>query len=413
MKNFYFTIISLLFCSVMLFSCSNDDEPSSNESIPDLQQYKWVCRFSDEPLVDDDFEWAIFDDYVITLYFVSDYECVTRFYRKHYDTSEGTSYDRQAQTVEYYIIDNNITLGGSKYTVADFVYGGAYLTSEANQIFEREEITSSDREWIEENYKHIKVEPDKSTSKAFKGLKEIYANHWEGVAFGNPHLDNEGRLTYYKAMYMQDMEYEYSGNTIINQRGFGESYDIITYTLTNGLITSYVNKWFDDTGLRSTYDYTVKYDNNRRISQVIREGGYDTEIYYYRWNSSGDLEEIKLNYKSGYDGKERSGYTYTYKYLSSIAQFPSMILGKNELWCPYNHLDPILVVQGYFGNSMPKHNLKSMYMVMEPEQKPYESYNWSYTFDSKNRIVKTIQEYKDLYDNGKTDETGEYTFLWE
>lgn len=50
---------------------------------------------------------------------------------------------------------------------------------------------------------------------------------------------------------------------------------------------------------------------------------------------------------------------------------------------------------------------------MEPEQKPYESYNWSYTFDSKNRILKTTQEYKDLYDNGKTDETGEYTFLWE
>lgn len=67
----------------------------------------------------------------------------------------------------------------------------------------------------------------------------------------------------------------------------------------------------------------------------------------------------------------------------------------------------------FFGESMPKHNLKSMYMVMEPEQKPYESYNWSYTFDSKNRILKTTQEYKDLYDNGKTDETGEYTFLWE
>ena len=91
-----------------------------------------------------------------------------------------------------------------------------------------------------------------------------------------------------------------------------------------------------------------------------------------------------------------------------------MILGGNELWCAFNlNIDPILVMEGYYGNSMPKHNLKSKYAVMVFNQMPYERYNWTYNFDSKGRITKVTQELEDLYKNGKNNETKVFTFKWE
>lgn len=108
MKKIYYILFVLL--GILLPACSSDDEPSSNSTAMSIQQYKWVCRTSDEPLVDDDYQWAIFDDYVITLYFVSDYECVIRYYRKHFDTDDGTSYTRDSQTVKYTTQGKNIIL---------------------------------------------------------------------------------------------------------------------------------------------------------------------------------------------------------------------------------------------------------------------------------------------------------------
>lgn len=410
----WLTVLMAVSISLNFAACSSDDEPSSDETAMNIQQYKWVCRTSDEPLVDDDYQWAIFDDYVITLYFVSDYECVIRYYRKHFDTDDGTSYTRDSQTVKYTTQGKNIILDYSDYSETEFVYGGEFISSK-NFVYEKEEITYSDREWLEDNFKHIELDPDESTSKAFKGLKEIYADTWGGVAFGNPQCDDDGRLTYYKAMFNRNMRYEYSGNTIISKCGTEYGYEQNTYTLTNGLITSFVRQSYDEDELRYTDYYTIKYDNNKRIIQIIsddREGSYYSKTYYnFKWNSSGDLYES--NYVN-YDESNDPSYTYSYEYLSSSAQTPCMILGGNELWCAFNlNIDPILVMEGYYGNSMPKHNLKSKYAVMVFNQKPYERYNWTYNFDSKGRITKVTQELEDLFDNGKDDETKVFTFKWE
>lgn len=70
-------------------------------------------------------------------------------------------------------------------------------------------------------------------------------------------------------------------------------------------------------------------------------------------------------------------------------------------------------MEGYYGNSMLKHNLKSKYTVMVFNQKPYERYNWTYNFDFKGRITKVTRELGDLFDNGKDDETKVFTFKWK
>lgn len=414
MKIEYHLITLFLLLCVALTSCSKEDEPSTNDTSLNIQQYKWVCRTSDEPLVDDDYEWAIFDDYVITLYFVSDYECVIRYFRKHFDTDDRTSYTREAQTVKYTVQGNKIILDYSDYTETEFEYKGDFLASK-NFIYEKDEITYSDWEWIDENFKHIELDPDESTSQAFNGLKEIYADTWGGVAFGNPQCDDSGRLTYYKSMFNRNMKYEYSNNRIISKSGYSDSYEQNTYTLTNGLITSFVRESFDEDGLRYTDYYTIKYDNNKRIIQIVSDDEkgtkYSKTFYNFKWNSSGDLYES--NYIINDESKEPS-YIYVYEYLPSTAMIPCMIMGGNELWCAFNlNIDPILVMEGYYGNSMPKHNLKSRYAEMVFGSHPYERYNYSYTFDSKGRTTKLTQELEDLYGNGKSDETKVFSFKWE
>lgn len=156
-KLYYFLSIAFM---MVFFSCSDYDEPDSGDLSAALTEYKWVCRESDEPLVDDDLEWVILDDYVTTLYFVSDYECVVRYYRKHYDSDDGTSYTRESQTVKYSVQGNVIVLENSEYTESQFVFRGDCLET-SHSVYSRESIEASDREWLNENYQHISSSEEK------------------------------------------------------------------------------------------------------------------------------------------------------------------------------------------------------------------------------------------------------------
>ena len=408
--NKYLKLIFVVICSFAIYSCSNSDDEPSFVDPTILQQYKWVLRTSDDPLVDDDYEWAIFDDYVITLYFVSDYECVINYYRKHFDTDDGTSYTREAQTVKYEIEGNCILLDYSDYTETEFIYYGDMLMGNGNEYI-KEEITSYDREWLNENYKHIELDPDESTSTAFKGLTEIYADTWGGVAFGNPQCDDSGRLTYYKSMYYKNVSYEYSSNKIVSKSGNQDYYSRCTYTLSNGLITSFVCEDIDDGVVENTEYYTIKYDSKKHIVQITHEYFSSTDTYNFKWNSAGDLYES--NWCISYDKGEAS-YIYTYDYLPTVAQIPPMILGGDKLWWAFEaKIDPVLIMEGYFGNSMTTHVLKSKYAVMAKYNEPYERYNWSYSFDSTGRITKMTQQLIDLYSNGKNSKTQIFTFKWK
>lgn len=412
-KNMH--VRSIIFLTTLLFSlvlpaCSSDDS-SSEETTMSLQQYKWVCHTSDDPLVDDDYEWAIFDDYTITLYFVSEYECVVGFVRKHFDTDDGTSYERESQTIKYSVEGKKIQLENSNFTGSVLIYNKEFL-SDDDLIYEKKEISSADRDWINENFKHIELDPDESTSVAFKGLKEIYQDDSNSkcVVFGNPQCDKEGRLTYYKSKFNDSQRYEYSSDQIIVKSGTQDSYLLHTYKLTNGIITSFKYQGYDDDKLKFTYNFQVKYDEKKRFVQVIQTEEKSSTSYYYKWNSSGDIYESEIFYRR--DNKEPA-YIRNYEYYTTNAKLPPMIIGGDFLWSAFNvYIDPILLMEGYFGNSIPKHNLKSYYTLMNGRT-PYERYNWSYNLDSKDRISKMTLKIEDLYYNGKGNKTSMFSFKWD
>ncbi|MBQ9093181.1 MAG: hypothetical protein IJY03_04210 [Prevotella sp.] len=171
MKTISYITISILFAlvGISIASCSGSEEQSSGDIRSTLQQYKWECKTSDDPLVDDDYQWVILDDYVITLYFVSDYECVIRYFRKHYDSDDGTSYERDAQTVRYTTQGSKVVLETSAYTELEFMFNGESLIGK-NSVHTREAISSSDREWIDENFVHIKSDQEVADDNKIKKM---------------------------------------------------------------------------------------------------------------------------------------------------------------------------------------------------------------------------------------------------
>ena len=157
-NNIVFSIL-LMIIGIGFTSCSDSEETSSGDIRSALQQSKWVCRTSDEPLVGDDYQWIITDDYEITLYFVSDYECVIKYFRKHYYSDDGTSYENDAQTVRYTTQGSKVVLETSDYTELEFMFNGGSLIGKDN-VYTKEAISYSDREWIDENFNHIKSDEE-------------------------------------------------------------------------------------------------------------------------------------------------------------------------------------------------------------------------------------------------------------
>lgn len=151
--------LSTLLIFVSFSSCSGNDSDSPDQISSTLQQYKWVCENSDDPLIDDDYEWAIFDDYETTLYFVSDNMCVIRYYNDHYDTDDGHTYDTDVQTTKYEIRDGMIYLEESRNTPTTIKFEGSRLIAsgrsyyegasfDVEMTFEKETITSDERSWL-------------------------------------------------------------------------------------------------------------------------------------------------------------------------------------------------------------------------------------------------------------------------
>lgn len=417
MKVFNYLTISILFAfiSVGVMSCSDSEEQSSGDIRSTLQQYKWEYRTSDEPLVDDDYQWGIFDDYVITLYFVSDYECVIRYFRKHFDTDDGTSYERDAQTVRYTTQGSKVILETSAYTELEFVFNGGSLVGK-NSVYTKEAISSSDREWIDENFMHIEPNEDESKSVAFKGLKEVTCMNEIGGAksvIGNFQCDEFGRLIYYRHRDWT-MRYEYSNNMIISKYSdFDSSYDWAeeknTYTLTNGLITSFTMERNGTNWNNYKQTYRIKYDNNKRITQIVRADAVG-DVVIYKWNSAGNIYETNTYY---YD--ELSNID-TYEYYSSLTQIPTAS-NTEDLLDAYFGLDFFLLIQGYFGKSIPKNNLKSSYKkkvgAANGNMIPYDRDNYKYSFDVEGRCSQQTHDYEYLYSDRKYKSTYVYTFNWE
>ena len=252
-------------------------------------------------------------------------------------------------------------------------------------------------------------EPGESTSKAFMGLTEIVSSDGE-AKFCNPRCDDEGRLVYYQ-FQQYTLRYEYYSKEIIcnyyNPDGSLCSRRI--YTLTNGLITYFDFPLYKDGEETYNYNYTISYDGANRVSQIRVVDSQDPETSFgnekitLKWNSSGDMYESSSVYiRRGVEGKP---YYDKLEYYSTLAELPGLSFGLDGLTCTFCAvIDPILAMEGYYGNSLPRHNLKSY---------TTDSHSWSWTYDSsKDGIIKVTRNFYDLKypeNNG----TSSYIVKWE
>lgn len=255
-------------------------------------------------------------------------------------------------------------------------------------------------------------EPGESTSKAFMGLKEIVSSDGE-AKFSNPRCDDDGRIVYYQFLFQHTLRYEYYAKEIIcnyyNPDGSLCSRRI--YTLTNGLITYFECPLYKDGEETSNYNYSIFYDDSNRVSQIRVVDSQDPETSFgnekitLKWNSSGDMYESSSVYIR--KGVESKPYYHKYEYYSVPAKFPNITGGyaSDGLACFFcRMIDPILAMEGYYGNSLPRHYLKSY---------TDDSYSWSWTYDSsKEGIIKVTKDFYDLK-HPENNGTSSYTVKWE
>lgn len=188
----YKQIIGLLSAILMLLplaACSNSDEDLSTEQIvTTLQNYKWVYSYTEEPLVDDDMEWIILDEGTITLYFVNDNECVLRHYRKHYDSDYGTSSTNESKTINYQVINNTIYLDETNFMESELKYGTDNLFGN-NSTYVRKTITSSDVDWLRDNYTPIKDDSESDDEGSGEIDQEMETAIKRGVIVTDSYID--------------------------------------------------------------------------------------------------------------------------------------------------------------------------------------------------------------------------------
>ncbi|MCM1020789.1 MAG: hypothetical protein NC343_01500 [Muribaculum sp.] len=224
-------------------------------------------------------------------------------------------------------------------------------------------------------------------------------NYYEGD------LDNEFSYMYY-TNESQTNDYSYSSDQIIVVRD--NDWDLVTcvYRLTNGLI---VEAEWNDKNQRNGVKYI--YDNNKRLKEVreIRysgEGEDQYSDYMFTWHNN-NIVKIEENFDDYGDIYIESECTFAYSEKKASNSIESIlpIFFMSEIFNSYRMgLDPLLIAQGYFGNSYPT-NLVSSYHddYMATCSLTYEFYD--------NKSIKTIKA-RSTGDGMSPDEV-ELTFVWD
>lgn len=228
------------------------------------------------------------------------------------------------------------------------------------------------------------VEPDpKDDQTSFMGLAEIYNEEENRSYFCNPKCDSEGRLIYYENKYRSSKDpiattsYEYFNNKIETTYKIGSIIRKSTYYLTKGLITSFVLDLDDFVEIGE-----IEYNNNKQINNAKIDVALHnlSEIYNFTWDSTGDLSESTNN-----------SYCFEYEYGSTLTAIPCMkAVGSDVYPYYYSFADPFLLMQGFYGNSIPKHNLKKIDRTGKGTSTAYQV-QFKYTLDNNNLVTKQIE----------------------
>lgn len=213
-----------------------------------------------------------------------------------------------------------------------------------------------------DNPSQKKDETDISALETFRGLQEIIWDNKNELVFSKPAYDELGRLISFQCYRKQCLKYEYSEEKIVCDEfdADGILHTKRTYSLMDGLIYSFVCQYYekDGTSDSDTYSYEIEYDGSGRFSRIIENiSWFGKTVTELRWNLFGNISEsITICHTN--DGEE-TGNLYVYDYYPTLAKFPNMTFGPGLLWRNVTCIDAVLVVEGYFGNSMPQNLLKS------------------------------------------------------
>lgn len=143
----------MLAAAFTMTSCSGDEDGTDSSGLTaTLQQNKWVHENFDDLYGDD---WVLSDQETTTLYFVNDHQCVVYYFRKSYDSDDGTSYTRKGETVTYSVSGSIITISSSQYTASrTLTYTQTALTDQNGGVYERQSLSSSDNDIINKYYRN-------------------------------------------------------------------------------------------------------------------------------------------------------------------------------------------------------------------------------------------------------------------
>ena len=213
-----------------------------------------------------------------------------------------------------------------------------------------------------DNPSQKKDETDISALETFRGLQEIIWDNKNELVFSKPAYDELGRLISFQCYRKQCLKYEYSEEKIVCDEfdADGILHTKRTYSLMDGLIYSFVCQYYEKDGSSDsdTYSYEIEYDGSGRFSRIIENiSWFGKTVTELRWNLFGNISESTTICHTN-DGEE-TGNLYVYDYYPTLAKFPNMTFGPGLLWRNVTCVDAVLVVEGYFGNSMPQNLLKS------------------------------------------------------
>lgn len=170
--------------------------------------------------------------------------------------------------------------------------------------------------------------------------------------------------------------FKYTSSSIIRTSKYNST---TTFTLKDGLITSFTNSDLGDD------DYEITYENGRIKSW---KGYSDGEIGHeveYEWKDGVIVRQIKYSY---YDSEKELHCDYQYSYTSDLDYGGAVACFQSNSLL-YDYLPEALVIQGYFGK-LPKYLVASA-IDASPNGFSPDYYTW--TLDSDGYAIRVSDDY--------------------
>lgn len=238
------------------------------------------------------------------------------------------------------------------------------------------------------------------------------------VSYINPVYNTSGFMIgyYYEIIdgIWDHFQYIYSDLEIIWTYFSDESDECETrnYSLSQGLSRSCKTNSYNEYGtLKYCEDTCFLSDLQNRLIQIYHcknRNELGNETYYdYKYDNQGNVIEERASYVIG-KGK---GLSYLkYEYWTNIAFLPQLCIS-HPLLCHANsnYVDPILMVQGFFGNSFSKKLLKSEEQNAYDRDSGHNLKAFRYELDEYGRIWG----YEVINEGLFGDDTNSYILEWK